>query len=50
MTDPDSTPDVDAVADGLAAFLDASPTPFHACASAAALLETAGFTALAETD
>ena len=50
MTDPDSTPDVDAVVDGLAAFLDASPTPFHACASAAGLLEAAGFTPLAETD
>jgi aspartyl aminopeptidase len=50
MTDPDSTPDVDAVVDGLAAFLDASPTPFHACASAAALLEAAGFARLAETD
>jgi len=50
MNDADRTPDVDAVADGLAAFLDASPTPFHACASAAALLETAGFTALTETD
>jgi aspartyl aminopeptidase len=29
-------------------FIDASPSPFHACAEAAARLESAGFTALAE--
>ncbi len=39
-----------AAAAGLCAFLDASPTPFHACATAAALLDTAGFHRLAETD
>jgi aspartyl aminopeptidase len=31
-------------------FIDASPSPFHACASAAASLESAGFTRLAEPD
>ena len=49
MSDPDSALDVESVADGLAAFLDASPTPFHACAGAAGLLEAAGFVRLAET-
>ncbi|MET0729391.1 MAG: M18 family aminopeptidase [Acidimicrobiales bacterium] len=32
------------------AFIDAAPSPFHACAEAAARLEGAGFTALRETD
>ncbi len=40
----------DEVAAGLCSFLDASPTPFHACATAAALLADAGFVRLAETD
>lgn len=40
----------DQTAAGLCAFLDASPTPFHACAAAAALLDDAGFRRLAETD
>lgn len=40
----------DATAAGLCAFLDASPTPFHACAAAAAALEDAGFARLAERD
>ncbi|MPY96189.1 MAG: M18 family aminopeptidase, partial [Acidimicrobiia bacterium] len=31
-------------------FIDASPTPFHACAEAARLLEAAGFAAVRETD
>ena len=31
-------------------FIDASPSPFHACASAATQLEAAGFTRLAEAD
>jgi aspartyl aminopeptidase len=31
-------------------FIDASPSPFHACAEAAARLEAAGFRALAESD
>jgi aspartyl aminopeptidase len=44
-TDP-----TDATAAGLCAFLDASPTPFHACASAAALLDDAGFRRLDERD
>lgn len=38
----------DAAAD-LCAFVDAAPSPFHACAEAAARLEAAGFTELAET-
>jgi len=41
---------VDRTSAGLCAFLDASPTPFHACAAAAALLESAGFVRLAERD
>lgn len=35
---------------GLRAFLDASPSPFHAVAEGAALLEAAGFSHLDETD
>lgn len=53
----DPTPDrvaddrvADDTAAGLCAFLDASPTPFHACATAAAQLESAGFVRLAERD
>jgi len=41
---------VASAARGLIAFVDASPSPFHACASAAALLEAAGFTEVAEVD
>ncbi|WP_395726204.1 M18 family aminopeptidase [Nakamurella sp.] len=40
----------DGTAAGLCAFLDASPTPFHACATAAALLDDAGFRRLDERD
>ncbi|WP_227995860.1 M18 family aminopeptidase [Glycomyces albidus] len=36
--------------DDLAAFIQASPTPYHACAEAAKRLEAAGFRRLAETD
>jgi aspartyl aminopeptidase len=32
------------------AFIDAAPSPFHACAEAATRLEAAGFTALSEAD
>jgi aspartyl aminopeptidase len=39
-----------ATALGLCAFIDASPSPFHVCATAAARLLTAGFTELAEAD
>ena len=35
-------------ADDLCAFIDAAPSPFHACAEAAARLQAAGFTALDE--
>lgn len=45
-----TTTATDDAAAGLIAFVDDSPSPFHACASAAALLDAAGFTALAETD
>jgi aspartyl aminopeptidase len=40
----------DSEAVGLCAYVDASPSPFHACAEAARRLEAAGFTLLAETD
>jgi aspartyl aminopeptidase len=36
--------------DDLAAFIKASPTPYHACAEAGSRLEAAGFERLAETD
>jgi len=42
-------PDLDAARD-LMGFIDASPSPFHACATAAARLDAAGFTGLSETD
>ncbi|GAA2055478.1 M18 family aminopeptidase [Williamsia deligens] len=37
-------------ATGLAAFVDASPSPFHVCATVAAALRDAGWTELSETD
>ena len=42
--------DTDTEAAGLCAFVDASPSPFHACAEAGRLLEAAGFSLLVETD
>jgi aspartyl aminopeptidase len=39
-----------AAADGLCAFVDASPSPFHACRQAGQRLEAAGFTLLAEIE
>jgi aspartyl aminopeptidase len=41
--------DTDAEAGGLCAYVDASPSPFHACDQAAARLEQAGFARLHET-
>lgn len=38
------------LAQDLGAFIDASPSPYHACAEVAARLEIAGFTRLAERD
>lgn len=40
---------IDSHAEGLAAFIDASPSPFHAVTQVARTLEDAGFTALDET-
>jgi aspartyl aminopeptidase len=42
--------DTDSEATGLCAYVDASPSPFHACAEAAARLEDAGFSLVLETD
>ncbi|WP_462417455.1 M18 family aminopeptidase [Kytococcus sp. Marseille-QA3725] len=42
--------DTDEVAAGLIAYLDDSPTPFHAVGAAAELLEEAGFVEVPETD
>ena len=42
--------DTDLEATGLCAFVDASPSPFHACAEAARQLEAAGFSLVAETE
>jgi aspartyl aminopeptidase len=39
-----------ASAHGLCEFIDASPSPFHACVTVAERLRAAGFTELAETD
>ena len=39
-----------ATAPGLCEFIDASPSPFHVCATAAQWLRAAGYTELAETD
>ncbi|MCV7194055.1 M18 family aminopeptidase [Mycolicibacterium brumae] len=39
-----------ATATGLAEFIDASPSPYHACATAAARLRDAGYAELSETD
>ena len=42
--------DTDSEATGLCAFIDASPSPFHACAEAGRRLSAAGFRLLSETD
>ncbi|MEY2404345.1 MAG: aspartyl aminopeptidase [Acidimicrobiaceae bacterium] len=42
-------PDLDAARD-LLTFIDASPSPFHACATAAARLDGAGFTQITEAE
>lgn len=41
--------DARAVADGLIAFIDGSPSPYHACATAATTLDDAGFQPVSET-
>jgi len=41
--------DTDVEATGLCSYVDASPSPFHACAEAAVRLEAAGFVLLDET-
>ncbi|HEY6537942.1 MAG TPA: M18 family aminopeptidase [Candidatus Dormibacteraeota bacterium] len=38
------------IADGLIDFIDASPTPYHACSAASLYLEGAGYRQLAEAD
>ncbi|POY17840.1 M18 family aminopeptidase, partial [Mycobacterium kansasii] len=43
-------PTPSASARGLCEFIDASPSPFHVCATAARRLLDAGYTELAETD
>jgi len=40
----------EATADGLCAFIDASPSPFHVCDTVAGRLRDAGYSELAETD
>jgi aspartyl aminopeptidase len=42
--------DTDSEATGLCTFVDASPSPFHACAQAGQRLAAAGFSLLTETD
>lgn len=42
--------DTDTEAAGLCAFVDASPSPFHACAEAGRRLEAAGFSRIAESE
>ncbi len=42
--------DTDSEAAGLCAYVDASPSPFHACAETGRRLEAAGFSLIAETD
>ncbi|HZY00966.1 MAG TPA: M18 family aminopeptidase [Dermatophilaceae bacterium] len=42
--------DTDSEATGLCTFIDASPSPFHACDEAGQRLAAAGFSLLAETD
>src|SRR5699024_4374756 len=52
-TDPfliDTDFDTGADAAGLCEFIDASPSPFHACVTVAARLTAAGFTEIVETD
>ncbi|MGH3850532.1 MAG: M18 family aminopeptidase, partial [Pseudonocardiaceae bacterium] len=39
-----------ATAQGLCGFIDASPSPFHVCATVASGLRAAGYTELAEAD
>ena len=45
-----AAPTPSASARGLCEFIDGSPSPFHACATAAARLTEAGYTQLSEAD
>lgn len=47
---PELSFEIEAEAHGLMAYIDASPTPFHACEQAAARLEEEGFTRVEEAD
>jgi aspartyl aminopeptidase len=49
-TDVVSTAATDETVAALCAYLDASPTPFHACQEAARLLAAAGYTEVADTE
>ncbi|ALG83651.1 M18 family aminopeptidase [Gordonia phthalatica] len=44
------TANTSASAAGLGDFIDASPSPFHVCATVAGILDDAGYTRLSETD
>lgn len=48
--EPIGTLEITDEADGLCAFVDASPSPFHVCETTAAVLGAAGFVRLAESD
>ncbi|WP_022883117.1 M18 family aminopeptidase [Gryllotalpicola ginsengisoli] len=50
MTDTADAPAIDSYIADLAAFVEASPSSYHAAAEAARRLEAAGFTRLSETD
>ncbi|WP_037366680.1 M18 family aminopeptidase [Nakamurella lactea] len=49
IVSPDAEATTDQTVDALCSYLDASPTPFHACRQAAALLADAGYTEVADS-